>query len=95
LVSGHLAVTIPDNLFADLISTLIKSIEDSSQKLENLRTYISAIAAISRSVGYRLGKFLPEICPRIIKFCEDKKYASDDELRENCFQVRQDLPVLF
>jgi len=83
---GHLAVTIPDNLFAELISNLIRLIEDSSQKLDNLRTYISAVAAISRSVGYRLGKFLPEICPRIIKFCEDSKYANDDELRENCFQ---------
>jgi len=88
---GHLAVTIPDNLFTELVNNLIKQIEGSSAKQEKLRTYIQAIGAISRSVGYRLGKFLSSICPIIIKYCEDSKYDQDDELRENCFQCFESL----
>jgi len=83
---GHLSITIPDNLFTDLIKSLIKGIEESGEKGDKLRTYIQAIAAISRSVGYRLGKFLGQIIPIITKYCADKKTDSDDELRENCFQ---------
>lgn len=87
----HLAVTIPDILFADLIQSLIKNIEDSGNKAEKLRTYIQAIAAVSRSVGYRLGKFLGQIIPLVLKYCGDKKTDSDDELRENCFQCFESL----
>jgi hypothetical protein len=67
---------------------LIKGIQESGEKGDKLRTYIQAIAAVSRSVGYRLGKFLGQIIPLISKYCADKKTDSDDELRENCFQVR-------
>jgi cullin-associated NEDD8-dissociated protein 1 len=85
---GHLAVTIPDALFTELVQFLISKIEDAqSIKQDQLRTYIQAVGAISRSVGYRLGRFLKEIVPRIIKYCGDAKIGSDDELRENCFQV--------
>lgn len=52
-LSGHLAVTVPDNIFTDLVKGLIKNIEDPNQKGEKLHTYLSAIEAISRSVGYR------------------------------------------
>jgi len=88
---GHLAVTIPDQLFTDLVHSLIKLLEESGSNLDKLRTYIQAIGAISRSVGYRLGKFLPDICPRIIRYCEDTKFSTDDELRENCFQCFESL----
>ena len=88
---GHLSVTIPDNLFTDLVSNLIKGIQESSDKADKLRTYIQAIAAISRSVGYRLGKFMNQIIPIISKYAADKKTDSDDELRENCFQCFESL----
>jgi len=86
---GHLAVTIPDNLFADLVNNLIKLIGESSKQQDKLRTYIQAIGAISRSVGFRLGKYLNEICPKLIKYCEDAN--KDDELPENCFQCFESL----
>eukprot|EP01114_Cavostelium_apophysatum_P003685 TRINITY_DN1379_c0_g1_i2.p1 TRINITY_DN1379_c0_g1~~TRINITY_DN1379_c0_g1_i2.p1 ORF type:complete len:1235 (-),score=414.71 TRINITY_DN1379_c0_g1_i2:42-3746(-) len=86
---GNLAVTVPDAMFADLVKNLISQIQDSSQKQDRLHTYMQAVEAISRSVGYRLGKFIPEICPLIIKYCEDSK--SGDELKEDCFQCFESL----
>eukprot|EP01117_Protostelium_nocturnum_P019172 TRINITY_DN823_c0_g1_i1.p1 TRINITY_DN823_c0_g1~~TRINITY_DN823_c0_g1_i1.p1 ORF type:complete len:1231 (-),score=471.75 TRINITY_DN823_c0_g1_i1:58-3750(-) len=88
---AHLAVTIPDNVFADLVNNLVSNIGDSTKKVDELRTYMQAIGAISRSVGYRLGKYLGEILPRVIKYCKDPKFESDDELRENCFQCFESL----
>jgi len=87
---GYLAVSIPDNLFTDLVTQLIKSIE-TSEKADAVRTNIQAIAAIARSVGYRLGKFLAKVCPIILKYCDDSKIGNDDELRENCFQCLESL----
>lgn len=81
---GHLAVTIPDGLFNELVNHLVSNLKEAQQNSEELRTYIQAIGAISRSVGYRLGKFLGEICPIIAKYCDAK--SADDDLRENCFQ---------
>lgn len=90
---GHLASTIPDTMFTELIKNhiqQIKQIESSGKKEgDKLHTYIQAIDAISRSVGYRLGKFLGEIAPLIIKYCEDGK--SGDELKEDCFQCFESL----
>jgi len=87
---GHLAVTIPDNLFTDLVNNLLKLIEQAD-KAETLRTNIQAIGAVARSVGFRLGKFLNKICPIILKYCDDAKLGNDDELRENCFQCFESL----
>ncbi len=41
----------------------------------------------SASSGYRLGKNLPRVIPLIVKYCDNPKFESDDELRENCFQA--------
>lgn len=92
---GQLAVTIPDNLFSDLVNSLVKDIKSSSDNSEKLRTSIQAISAIARSVGYRLGKFLFEICPIILQYAENSKYDGDDDLKENCFQVLKYLNVFF
>eukprot|EP01119_Soliformovum_irregulare_P025203 TRINITY_DN9265_c1_g3_i1.p1 TRINITY_DN9265_c1_g3~~TRINITY_DN9265_c1_g3_i1.p1 ORF type:complete len:1236 (-),score=487.10 TRINITY_DN9265_c1_g3_i1:55-3762(-) len=89
---GHLASTIPDELFADLVKNLLALVDESAKNPEKLRTYIQAVGAIARTVGYRLGKFLPEICTKIIYFCEGKHAKeSDDELREACFQCFESL----
>lgn len=84
---GHLAVTIPEQMFSELVQNLTKMMEDSVGKIEALRTSIQAIGAISRSVGFRLGKFLGEIMPRVLKYIE----KNDDELRESCFQCFENL----
>lgn len=86
---GHLAVLIPDNLFASLIDFLLSNIE-GSKKADDIRTLIQAFGAISRSAGYRLGKYLPRIVPLIVLHSDAAK-AEDDELRENCFQAFESL----
>jgi hypothetical protein len=73
-----------------LVTSLVKLIE-TADKAEKLRTNIQAIGAVSRSVGYRLGKFLSTICPIILKYADDTKNGNDDELRENCFQCFESL----
>src|SRR5579885_2057716 len=65
---GQLAVTIPDNLFSELVTSLIKDIKTSGENAEKLRTSIQAITAIARSVGYRLGKFLADLCPILLQY---------------------------
>ncbi|PRP86551.1 HEAT repeat-containing protein [Planoprotostelium fungivorum] len=86
---GHLAVTTPDNMFAELVKNLVDYIGSSSTQPEELRTYMQAISAVSRSVGYRLGKYLNDILPKVMKHCESG--AEDDELKENCFQCFESL----
>jgi len=41
----------------------------------------------SRSVGFRLGKFMSKVIPLIVKYSNDPRFKKDDELKENCFQV--------
>jgi hypothetical protein len=88
---GVLAVTIPDELFENLIKNLIFNIKNTSAKSEVIRTNLQAIVSVSRSVGFRLGKFLGEIVPSVLKYCEDKKFEKDDDLREQAFQVMSHL----
>lgn len=87
---GHIAVLVPDSLFVSLIEFLISNIEEA-KKAENIRTLIQAIGAVSTSAGYRLGKYLPQIVPTIVKYCDSPKFENDDELRENCFQAFESL----
>ena len=48
-------------------------------------------------VGYRLGRHLDAVVPLFLRFCgapdnEDMQNEGSDDLRENCFQVRQGVP---
>eukprot|EP01111_Echinosteliopsis_oligospora_P003334 TRINITY_DN1530_c1_g2_i4.p1 TRINITY_DN1530_c1_g2~~TRINITY_DN1530_c1_g2_i4.p1 ORF type:complete len:1241 (+),score=375.18 TRINITY_DN1530_c1_g2_i4:377-4099(+) len=87
---GHLAELGPDSLFVSMIDFLISSIEES-KKPDNIRTLVQAFGAISRSAGYRLGKYLPKVVPLIVTYCDNPKFDQDDELRENCFQAFESL----
>jgi len=68
------------------VNNLVNYIGSSKTNPEELRTYMQAISAVSRSVGYRLGKYLNDILPKVMKYCDGSN--EDDELKENCFQVR-------
>ena len=81
LCLGFLAVSIPDKMFFGLVNELISGIK-TEKKDDKLRTYISAVAAIGKSVGYRLTRSLDDICPVIMEKIESRE---DDELREQCF----------
>jgi len=86
---GFLAITTPDNIFNEMVNNLVNYIGSSKTNPEELRTYMQAISAVSRSVGYRLGKFLNDILPKVMKYCDGSN--EDDELKENCFQCFESL----
>lgn len=89
---GYLSISTPDDLFSQLVTFVLKGIKES-KKNNHIRTLISVIGAISRSVGYRLGKFLESegIIPLLIKYLNDEQFENDDELKENCFQTFESL----
>eukprot|EP01087_Luapelamoeba_hula_P011790 TRINITY_DN324_c0_g1_i1.p1 TRINITY_DN324_c0_g1~~TRINITY_DN324_c0_g1_i1.p1 ORF type:complete len:1220 (+),score=279.85 TRINITY_DN324_c0_g1_i1:138-3797(+) len=89
---GYLSISTPDKLFGDLVSYILGTIE-KSKKANHIRTLISVIGAISRSVGYRLGKFLEDknVIPLLAKYLHDDRFENDDEMRENCFQTFESL----
>eukprot|EP00741_Cyanophora_paradoxa_P025544 tig00000383_g24650.t1 len=81
---ASLAMSIPERLLSHVVEHLLDQVQKS--KGEVMRTYIQTMGAVSRTVGYRLGKHLERIVPLFIRYCDDEK-ASDDELRENCLQA--------
>jgi len=89
---GYLSISTPDDLFSSLVTTVLKEIK-TSKKANTIRTFISVIGAISRSVGYRLGKFLESenIIPLLITNLNDSQFDTDEELKENCFQTFESL----
>jgi len=87
---GHLSLFIGDKLFVSLVDFLIDNAEKTT-KVDLIRTFIQAIGAISRSVGFRLGKFMGKVIPLIVKYSNDPRFKKDDELKENCFQTFESL----
>eukprot|EP01103_Thecamoeba_quadrilineata_P012984 TRINITY_DN3476_c0_g1_i1.p1 TRINITY_DN3476_c0_g1~~TRINITY_DN3476_c0_g1_i1.p1 ORF type:complete len:1239 (+),score=374.55 TRINITY_DN3476_c0_g1_i1:53-3718(+) len=85
---AHIAVSLPDKHFNTLIQNLIQK-ADTLNKTEQISTLIQAIGSISRSVGFRMGKFLAQVLPILVKYAEFEK--SDDELREHCFHTFESL----
>eukprot|EP01132_Coremiostelium_polycephalum_P010275 gene10275-12603_t len=80
---ANLSISAPDTLFNSLVDYQIQSIEEA-KKADHISTLVQSIGAVSRSSGYRLGKYLPKIMPYIVKYCESDKFEQNDELRENC-----------
>jgi cullin-associated NEDD8-dissociated protein 1 len=95
---GALAVVSTDALLHDLIHALLTRINELDQTgkakvtSHEARTLIQTIGTVSRCVGFRLGKFLPQIVPLFIRFCaepdgddeESHSHVAND-LRESCF----------
>lgn len=95
---GYLAVSLPDNLLNNLTEHLVKSAK-STKSSEGIQTFIQAIAAVSRSVGSRLGRHLKDgIMPLVFKHAnaeadenDSAELASACEIKDNCFQVLEAL----
>ena len=101
LCLGALAVVCSDLLLGRLIESLLESIEKTNSNTKersrrslssgsDARTLIQTIGTISRTVGFRLGKFLDRIIPVFLRFCGDPADESlhndaGNELREHCF----------
>lgn len=87
---GYLSNVSSEKQFTELMEYLLSSIP-KSKKADVVRTYIQAIGNLSRSVGYRMGKQIPNVVPLVLKFVNHPNYEEDDELREICFQTFESL----
>ncbi|KAI9137796.1 cullin-associated NEDD8-dissociated protein 1-like protein [Paraphysoderma sedebokerense] len=82
LVIGNLAAHSTDDLFTALMKRLLEDLK-KEQSHEKLRTLIMCIGTVSRFASQKLGGYLPQIVPIVLKYSSEE----DDELRENCLQA--------
>lgn len=87
---GALAVVSSDVLLSTVVTSLLEGIQGKAASHQHARTLIHTIGTISRTVGFRLGKYLDRIVPLFLTFCGDPLDESQhndaaNELRENCF----------
>jgi len=89
---GYLAVFLPDNLLNSLVESLIKDC-GKPKKPEHARTFLQALAVVSRAVGNRLASHISKILPLVFKYsAEDLEgYENDEEIKDNCFQCLESL----
>ena len=73
---GALAVVCSDVLFDKLVETLLELIESRRSDLVSL---IQTVGTISRTVGYRMGRFLERLVPLFIGFCGRADNEDEDE----------------
>jgi hypothetical protein len=86
-----LAVHESADLFAALIEHLLAAADGKAAKLDQVRTVVQLIGAISRSVGYKLGPYLARVVPLIARHCDSDKAGDDQDLREHCLQCFETL----
>lgn len=67
-----------------LVEELTKQKASKAPNVHTIRTYIQAIAAISRQAGHRFGEHLVKVMPLVTSFGDS---FSDDELKEYCLQA--------
>ncbi|XP_071033153.1 cullin-associated NEDD8-dissociated protein 1 isoform X2 [Parasteatoda tepidariorum] len=79
---GYLVMSCNQNLFNKLIDVLLEELAQNTNT-STVRTYIQAIAAISRQAGHRFGEHLERVMPVVVQYCA----VEDDELREYCLHA--------
>jgi cullin-associated NEDD8-dissociated protein 1 len=91
-VLSRLAVVTPEKLFTALVEHLLKSATEA-KKSDHVRTYVQAVGGISATVGHRLGKYLNQIIPLVVKNIKaaGSEDEADEELRENCLATLEAL----
>ena len=91
---GALAVVSEDSLLDRMVRGLFEMISGEEAKKGKrtayIRTLLQTIGAISRTVGFRLGRYLALLVPLFLRFCgdvedEDQHTDGANELREHCF----------
>ncbi|CAG8564545.1 11595_t:CDS:10 [Paraglomus brasilianum] len=83
IAMGHLVVHISDELFNELITQILMEFNMADKQHERLKTLIQCVGTLSRSSAPRLGKYLPEFVPHVLRTSS----VDDDELREICLQA--------
>ncbi|KAG1681345.1 hypothetical protein FOA52_007393 [Chlamydomonas sp. UWO 241] len=81
-----LSAFMSDALLTGVVGTLLGQLRTKGLKADLVRSYVQAVGHVSRAVGYRFGKFLPEALPLVASHC-DKAGEDDFELREYCLQA--------
>jgi len=66
---GAISIILPQKQLYALVEDLIGKVQKGGAKKDKF-TYIQAINAISRSVGYKLATHLPRIIPMFFPFCQ-------------------------
>ena len=89
---GSLAVVSSDVLLNRLVENILDRIDvgRSNGPSVDIRTLIQTVGTISRTTGYRLGRFLDRLIPLFLSFCgnadnEDEQSETANELREHSF----------
>eukprot|EP00192_Tetraselmis_astigmatica_P000226 CAMPEP_0117662728 /NCGR_PEP_ID=MMETSP0804-20121206/8205_1 /TAXON_ID=1074897 /ORGANISM="Tetraselmis astigmatica, Strain CCMP880" /LENGTH=1235 /DNA_ID=CAMNT_0005469641 /DNA_START=95 /DNA_END=3802 /DNA_ORIENTATION=- len=71
---------------AKLCDTVVWRLEDQGASQDVSQAYLQTIGAVSRSVGYRFGSYLPKGLPLVMSHC-DSAGEEDYQLREYCLQA--------
>jgi hypothetical protein len=85
---GPLAPKIADDLFEQTMNLVIDRIQSSAKP----ETYIQTVGVVCKSAGVRVGHFLPQIIPKLNKYCDmveekgqnEECSEKDIELWTNC-----------
>lgn len=84
-----LSVNTSDKLFNDLVTAVLDGIKKSQAGGgDDLRTFINASSAISKTAGYRFGKYLDRFVPLLLKVADSiSEEEGEDEVREYIMQA--------
>jgi hypothetical protein len=90
---ASLSASLPDRMLeGQLVGNIFTQVGTVGLKPELRRTYISTLAAISRSGGYRLGKQLGKVVPLVLDQCMPAYSTDDAEMIESCLQALEVRP---
>jgi cullin-associated NEDD8-dissociated protein 1 len=70
------SVVCSDSLFDTLVETILSRVDSSKEDVPSL---IQTIGIISRTVGYRMGRYLNRLVPMFIRFCGSSSVEDYDE----------------
>ena len=88
---GLLAICVSDRLLQSMVDQLLQGIQ-APREGADVRPLVQTVGTVSRQVGFRLGRHLPRIIPLFLSFVSSAPTDAEDgglnDLRENCFQVR-------
>jgi len=84
---GAFSVTCNDGLFSQLVEALLSRVTAVDSDKPSL---IQTIGTVSRTVGYRMGRYIEQLLPLFISFCGDPEQQEEEdpklnELREYSF----------
>ena len=75
-----------DTLFDKLVETILAGVETPGSDLVSL---IQTIGTISRTVGYRMGRFLERLVPLFIGFCGSSNPEDNEDEDEKANELRE------